>query len=245
MAKGSFRETGILRVVRLIILAPLLVVALRLTTLDPNAQAIRCVDAQSAFEIQDFSVSLPMNPALIIGNQRVRYWAETPNQLGAAPVLKRTIGGLQPHHLDECFPRLIGHYQPGTVFLFLDTEHLIATHSEDLLDSLQGIMEQRSVYGLRFELAVIAPITSPIVSASDRGKFASLKNELRDWSVRTLVTSYLSIDGLHTDDSGEVSPDYFWLNGNTLTHDGYAKLTNWLIALSNERKKELTGIVSK
>ena len=233
-----------LRVVWLIILAPLLVVALRLTTLDPNAQAITCVDVQSAFEIQDFSASLPTNPALIIGNQRVRYWTETPTELGTAPVLKRTIGGFQLHHLDECFPRLIGHYQPDTVFLLLDAEHLIATPYEDLLDSLQGIMEQRSVYGLRFELAVIAPITSPIVSASDRGKFASLKNELRDWSVPTLGTRYLSIDGLYTDDGGEISHDYFWPNGNTLTDDGYAKLTHWLIALSNERKKELTGIVS-
>ena len=70
-------------------------------------------------------------------------------------------------------------------------------------------MEQRSVYGLRFELEVIAPITSPIVTASDRGKFAALKNELRDWSARTLGTRYLSVDGLYTGDNGEVSPDYF------------------------------------
>jgi hypothetical protein len=234
-----------LRVVWLIILAPLLVVAIRLTTLDPNSQAITCLDAQSAFEIQDFSASLPTNPALIIGNQRVKYWVETPNQVGTAPVLKRTIGGLQPHHLDECFPRLIGHYQPGTEFLLLDTEHLTATPSEDLLDSLQGIMEQRSVYGLRFELAIIAPITTSIVSASDRGKFANLKKALRDWSARTLGTRYLSSDGLYAGDNGEVSPDYFWPNGNTPTDEGYVKLTNWLVALSNERKKEFTGIVSK
>ncbi|MGB1334783.1 MAG: hypothetical protein ACPG8D_02575 [Luminiphilus sp.] len=234
-----------LRVVWLIILAPLLVVALRLTALDPNAQAISCLDAQSAFEVQDFSASLPTDPALIIGNQRVKYWADIPSQLGSTPVLKRTIGGLQPHHLNECFPRLVGHYQPSTVFLLLDTERLFTTPAEDLLDSLDGIMEQRSVYGLRFELAVIAPITSPIVSASDRGKFASLKNELKNWSARTLGTRYLSIDGLYTGDNGEVSPNYFWPNGNTLTDDGYAKLTNWLVALSNERKKEFTGIVSK
>ena len=234
-----------LQVVWLIILAPLLVVALRLTAIDPNAQAKTCLDAQSAFETQDFSVAPPANPALIIGNQRVKYWAEIPDQLDTTPAHKRIIGGLQPHHLDECFPRLIGHYQPDTVFLLLDTEHLIATPSEDLLDSLQGIMEQRSVYGLRFELAVIAPITSPIVSALDRGKFANLRNELRDWSARTLGTRYLSIDGLYAGDNGEVSPDYFWLNGNTLTDEGCAKLTNWLVALSNERKKEFTGIVSK
>ena len=175
----------------------------------------------------------------------MKYWAEIPDQLDTTPAHKRIIGGLQPHHLDECFPRLIGHYQPDTVFLLLDTEHLIATPSEDLLDSLQGIMEQRSVYGLRFELAVIAPITSPIVSALDRGKFANLRNELRDWSARTLGTRYLSIDGLYAGDNGEVSPDYFWPNGNTLTDEGCAKLTNWLVALSNERKKEFTGIVSK
>jgi len=226
-----------LRVVWIIILAPLLVVGLRLTALDPNAQPISCVDAQTAFETQDFSASLPANPALIIGNQRVRYWINLPSQLGTLPVLKRTVGGLQPHHLSECFPRLIGHYQPDTVFLVLDTEHLLMTPSEDLIDSLQRIMDQRSVYGLRFELAIIAPITSPAVSASDQGGFSSRKNDLRDWSARTLGTRYLSIDGLFTGNDGEVSPDYFWPNGKTLTEKGYAKLTNWLVALSNERKK--------
>lgn len=226
-----------LRVVWIIILAPLLVVGLRLTALDPNAQPISCVDAQTAFETQDFSASLPANPALIIGNQRVRYWINLPSQLGTLPVLKRTVGGLQPHHLNECFPRLIGHYQPDTVFLVLDTEHLLMTPSEDLIDSLQRIMDQRSVYGLRFELAIIAPITSPAVSASDQGGFSSRKNDLRDWSARTLGTRYLSIDGPFTGNDGEVSPDYFWPNGNTLTEKGYAKLTNWLVALSNERKK--------
>lgn len=226
-----------LRVVWIIILAPLLVVGLRLTALDPNAQPISCVDAQTAFETQDFSASLPANPALIIGNQRVRYWINLPSQLGTLPVLKRTVGGLQPHHLNECFPRLIGHYQPDTVFLVLDTEHLLMTPSEDLIDSLQRIIDQRSVYGLRFELAIIAPITSPAVSASDQGGFSSRKNDLRDWSARTLGTRYLSIDGLFTGNDGEVSPDYFWPNGNTLTEKGYAKLTNWLVALSNERKK--------
>ena len=226
-----------LRVVWIIILAPLLVVGLRLTALDPNAQPISCVDAQTAFETQDFSASLPANPALIIGNQRVRYWINLPSQLGTLPVLKRTVGGLQPHHLNECFPRLIGHYQPDTVFLVLDTEHLLMTPSEDLIDSLQRIMDQRSIYGLRFELAIIAPITSPAVSASDQGGFSSRKNDLRDWSARTLGTRYLSIDGLFTGNDGEVSPAYFWPNGNTLTEKGYAKLTNWLVALSNERKK--------
>ena len=215
-----------LRVVWIIILAPLLVVGLRLTALDPNAQPISCVDAQTAFETQDFSASLPANPALIIGNQRVRYWINLPSQLGTLPVLKRTVGGLQPHHLNECFPRLIGHYQPDTVFLVLDTEHLSMTPSEDLIDSLQRIMDQRSVYGLRFELAIIAPITSPAVSASDQGGFSSRKNDLRDWSARTLGTRYLSIDGLFTGNDGEVSPDYFWPNGNTLTEKSYAKLTN-------------------
>lgn len=100
-----------LQVVWLIIVAALLFVALRLTVLSPDltAQTISCLDAQSAFEIQDFSASLTANPALIIGNQRVKYCAESPNQLGAAPVLQRTIGGLQPHHPNDCFPRFIGH----------------------------------------------------------------------------------------------------------------------------------------
>lgn len=234
-----------LRVVWIATLTPLLVVALRLTALDSDSQTLSCADAQTAFETQDFAVALPQMPALLVGNQRVKHWVNTPTQIGKTPILKRTVPGLEPRQLDECFPRLIGHYQPEIVFLFLDTEGLLRTPTDSLLDSLKGIMRQRTLYTLRFDLTLIAPIISPKLSPADRSRIAKLQSDLEVWSTLTLGTSYLAVDDLVAGTDGEVSPHYFWPDGNTLTSEGYEKLTDRLTSLSNERKKEFTGIVSR
>jgi hypothetical protein len=106
-------------------------------------------------------------------------------------------------------------------------------------------MRQRTLYSLRFDLTVIAPIISPKLSPADRSRIAKLQSDLEVWSSVTLGTSYLAVDDLVADTDGEVSPHYFWPDGNTLTSDGYEKLTDRLVSLSNGRKKEFTGIVSK
>ena len=152
----------------IVAMAPLLVLALRLTIFDPNTRDLSCVAAQNVFEMQDFSSSLPSDVILLTGNQRIKHWSSSPKNFGDSQVLKRTVEGLTPELLNTCFPRLIGHYQPSRVLLFLDTLHASWVDSRALLASLEGIMEQRSVYGLRFDLWVIAPIISPRLSATDR-----------------------------------------------------------------------------
>ena len=233
------------RFIWIVAVVPLIILALRLTVMDPDAQAISCIDAERAFEIQDFPATLPERVALIVGNERVKYWSHSPADLGGDTVLMRTIPGLTPEHLSECFPRLVGHYQPNTIILALDTEQSLQTPRGRLMDSLQGIMDQRSIYGLRFELVVMAPIQSPKLTAMDIQSLSGLEMEIRNWSQQTLGTRLVSLNNLFRDDQGNVSPTYFWPDGTTLTDAGYAKLTDLLVAQSNERKKEFTGIVSK
>ena len=152
--------------------------------------------------------------------------------------------GLTPELLNTCFPRLIGHYQPSRVLLFLDTLQASKSDSDALLASLEGIMEQRSVYGLRFDLWVIAPITSPRLSSTERESLERLISEISEWSEQVLGTHWVSLDKVLEDQAEDTNPHYFWPDGNTLTQEGYQLISQRLITVSEERNKEFTGIVS-
>lgn len=233
------------RVAWILVLAPLVVVALKLTVLDPNAKNISCSQAQEEFEAQDFGEVMPSEPVLLLGNRRVMHWSRVPQKFGNTVVLKRTTAGLSPNNLDACFPRLVGHYQPRSILLFIDTGYALTVTPSDVLSALEGIMDQRAMYELRFELAIIAPIASPRLSSSDRQTLARLNNSLSSWSASKLGTRFISVDHLFQDVDGEVSPKHFWPDGNTLTDRGYAILSDMLVTSAKERKKEFTGIVSK
>ena len=228
----------------IIAVAPLMVLALRLTVFDPNTRDLSCVAAQTVFEMQDFSSSLPSDVTLLTGNQRIKHWSSSPKKIGGSQVLKRTVEGLTPELLNTCFPRLIGHYQPSRVLLFLDTLQASKSDSDALLASLEGIMEQRSVYGLRFDLWVIAPITSPRLSSTERESLERLISEISEWSEQVLGTHWVSLDKVLEDQAEETNPHYFWPDGNTLTQEGYQLISQRLITVSEERNKEFTGIVS-
>ena len=226
-----------LRVVWVVVLAPIVILVLRLSVFDPNARDIDCVDAQTAFEVQDYSGALPEEPVLLVGNQRVKYWTDIPKQLAGQPVLPRTVGGLTPGHLNECFPRLVGYYQPNRLILLLDTEGIATQSVDDVLGDLSGIMAQRSLYGLRFEMTIVVPITSPKVTTARADELNELRSAIKNWSKNTLGTRYLAVDALFSDDMGTVDTTYFWPDGNTLNAEGYKKLTARLVSLSNERQK--------
>ncbi len=228
----------------IIAVAPLMVLALRLTVFDPNTRDLSCVAAQTVFEMQDFSSSLPSDVTLLTGNQRIKHWSSSPKKIGGSQVLKRTVEGLTPELLNTCFPRLIGHYQPSRVLLFLDTLQASKSDSDALLASLEGIMEQRSVYGLRFDLWVIAPITSPRLSSTERESLERLISEISEWSEQVLGTHWVSLDKVLEDQAEDTNPHYFWPDGNTLTQEGYQLISQRLITVSEERNKEFTGIVS-
>ena len=85
-------------------LATLLVLALNLTLLDPANQTASCAQLELEFESEDFKRSIPEAPALIIGNQRVRYWETPPSSLalGRRSADQRQV--LIPALLTNAFP---------------------------------------------------------------------------------------------------------------------------------------------
>ena len=141
-------------------LATLLVLALNLTLLDPANHTASCAQLELEFESEDFKGSIPEAPALIIGNQRVRYWETPPSSLSARASISRSAPGLNPALINRCFPRLVGFYQPSLVVIPVDTAHAVNIDQSELITALKGIIDQRTEYSLDFDLWVMYALKS-------------------------------------------------------------------------------------
>ena len=219
-----------------IALATLLVLALRLTLLDPRNQTSSCAQLELTFESEDFKEALPDDPVLIIGNQRVRYWSTHLTSQKVASVVRRSSPGLNPDRINQCFARLVGFYQPSLVIIPIDTAFAVNADESQLLDALQGIIDQRSEYSLDFELWFIAPITSPRYASTDEAKLEALRKYGAEWASAKANVFWLDLQNNFATDSGRADSKLFWPDGDTLNDAGYQRLTDALITISNRRK---------
>ena len=219
-----------------IALAALLLLALRLTLLDPRTQTSSCAQLELTFESEDFKEALPDDPVLIIGNQRVRYWNARVTSQKVASVVQRSSTGLNPDRINQCFTRVVGFYQPSLVIIPVDTAFAVSADESKLLEALQGIIDQRSEYSLDFELWVIAPITSPRYALTDGAKLGALRMHGAEWASNKVNVLWLDLQNNFSTQSEGADSKLFWPDGNTLNEAGYQRLTDALITISNRRK---------
>ena len=217
-------------------LATLLVLALNLTVLDPANQTVSCTQLELEFESEDFKESLPEAPALIIGNQRVHHWETPPSFVRAQASIRRSAPGLNPSLINQCFPRLVGFYQPSLVVIPVDTTYAVNIDPSELTTELQGIIDQRTEYSLDFDLWVVAPITTPRYELSDKGLLEESRAAGFDWTNDKFKVRWLDLQYNFADETGAADPKLVWPDGDTLNEDGYKRLTDALVAISNERK---------
>lgn len=217
-------------------LATMVVLALKLTILDPANQTASCAQLELEFESEDFEESLPDSPALIIGNQRVRYWYTPPSSIRAQASIRRSAEGLNPALINQCFPRLVGFYQPSLVVIPIDTAHAVNIEPSDLTTALQGIVDQRAEYALDFDLWVIAPITTPRFELTDRAMLEEARAAGVMWADSKFKVRWLDLQYNFSDETGAADPKLVWPDGDTLNDAAYQRLTNALVTISNERK---------
>lgn len=217
-------------------LATLLVLSLKLTLLDPANQTASCAQLELEFESEDFKESIPEAPALIIGNQRVRYWGTPPSSLNARASITRSAPGLNPALINQCFTRLVGFYQPSLVVIPIDTAHAINIDQSELTNALQGIIDQRTEYSLDFDLWVIAPITTPRYESSETAFLEEAREAGVEWADNKFKVRWLDLQYTLIAETGGADSKLVWPDGNTLNEAGYKKLTDALVTISNERK---------
>ena len=217
-------------------LATLLVLALNLTVLDPANQTASCAQLELEFESEDFKESIPEAPALIIGNQRVRYWETPPSSIRTRASIRRSARGLNPSLVNQCFPRLVGFYQPSLVVIPIDTAHAVNIDPSDLTSALQGIVDQRTEYALDFDLWIIAPITTPRYELTDKAMLEEARAAGVAWAENKLKVRWLDLQYKFVDEKGAADPKLVWPDANTLNEAAYQRLTSALVTISNERK---------
>ena len=217
-------------------LATLLVLALNLTVLDPANQTASCAQLELEFESEDFKESLPEAPALIIGNQRVHHWEMPTSFVRAQASIRRSSPGLNPPLINQCFPRLVGFYQPSLVVIPVDTTYAVNIDPSELTTELQGIIDQRTEYSLDFDLWVVAPITTPHYELSDKDSLEEVRAAGFDWANDKFKVRWLDLQYNFADETGAADPKLVWPDGDTLNEAGYKRLTDALVAISNGRK---------
>ena len=216
--------------------ATVLILALKLTILSPAIDTGSCDQLQYEFELEDFQLSLPESPSLVIGGQRVRYWDTPPSLLAGRESIRRSGAGLNLGLIDQCFPRLVGFYQPSLVVIPLDTTYIANIDQSALFEALQGIVDQRTEYSLDFELWVIAPITTPRYALTDSLLLEAVREAGAEWASDKFNVRWLDLEDNFSDESGAADPKLVWPDGNTLNEAGYQRLTDALVTISNERK---------
>ena len=217
-------------------LATLLVLALNLTVLDPANQTASCAQLELEFESEDFKESLPEAPALIIGNHRVHLWETPTSFVRAQASIRRSSPGLNPPLINQCFPRLVGFYQPSLVVIPVDTTYAVNIDPSELTTELQGIIDQRTEYSLDFDLWVVAPITTPHYELSDKDSLEEVRAAGFDWANDKFKVRWLDLQYNFADETGAADPKLVWPDGDTLNEAGYKRLTDALVAISNGRK---------
>ena len=218
----------------LAVAVPVAVMALRLTVLNPSNTNVSCFEAERSFESIDFASAVPERPALLLGNRRVANWQSTPEAMRGHEVVVRTVPGLAIENLDGCFPRLIGHYQPELVVVMIDT---ITDDREvrSALNAIEGIVAQRELYGLFFDLWITPPIETPLSNSGLSAVASGFSESLAQWAASQANVFIVDPSSQLSNEEGLPDATLFWPNGDTLNSAGYKKLQTALQDAINAR----------
>ena len=213
---------------------PVAVMALRLTVLNPSNTNVSCFEAERSFESIDFASAVPERPALLLGNRRVANWQATPEAMRGHEVVVRTVPGLAIENLDGCFPRLVGHYQPELVVVMIDTMN-DEREVRSALNAIDGIVAQRELYGLFFDLWITPPIETPRSTSGLSSVAQGFHDSLAQWAASQANVFIVDPSSQLSNEEGLPDATLFWPNGDTLNSAGYKKLKTALQDAINAR----------
>ena len=213
---------------------PVAVMALRLTVLNPSNTNVSCFEAERSFESIDFASAVPERPALLLGNRRVANWQATPEAMRGHEVVVRTVPGLAIENLDGCFPRLVGHYQPELVVVMIDTMN-DEREVRSALNAIEGIVAQRELYGLFFDLWITPPIETPRSTSGLSSVAQGFHDSLAQWAASQANVFIVDPSSQLSNEEGLPDATLFWPNGDTLNSAGYKKLQTALQDAINAR----------
>lgn len=210
-----------------------------MATLDPSPQA--WADEVEAYVRADTHSTLPANPVVVVGGERVRLWHDLTRDLAPTPVLLRGIGDAIVEDITYYYERLIAFYQPGAVVLLPGTSEFFIRDSksaDDLVGAISALIELDTYHAPERPFYVIAPLKTPlrtqdhpVIDATTEG-LATLARDLPKLRL-------LDANPLLTDSRGSPRARYFRSDGIALNEHGYLRLSTALKSrLEHDRRLE-------
>jgi lysophospholipase L1-like esterase len=208
--------------------------------LDPTPQAWQ----QSLEEIiaADMQASLPEDPVLVVGGQRVRLWKNLPEELAPVPTLLRPLGDATIEDISHYYNRLIGYYQPRVLVIFPGYADLHLRDSkspEDFRRAVKGLLSVDESYDRTRLRVIIVPLMTPLHPGDDERIRAMAQIAA---GLEKEHPNLLSIDpnGLLQAQNGRPDPAFFQSDGINLNSNGYARMA-FLLEDRIRRRSSLAG----
>jgi hypothetical protein len=143
---------------------------------------------------------------------------------------------LKPQLHQAVLLSISGFLSTTPAFAPIDTAFAFNADPSAVLDALQVVTDQRSEYCLDFELSVIAPITTPRYQLTDKTLLDELRLAGSAWAANKVKIHWLDLQYTCTHKGGVPDSRLVWPVCNTLNEACHQRLTDALVAISNERK---------
>ena len=175
----------------------------------------------------DLLLSLPEDPILVVGGQRVRLWRDLPARLQPSATLLRPLGDATLEDLYYHYDRLIGFYRPKILVVFpgyADLHLRDEKSPEEFENALFALLERDSAHGSTIWRYVIAPVQMPL-HPGDRDRIAAMTRRSQNLAARmgrtTIIDPNPALRGL----DGQPDPAFFLMSGINLSSEGYVRIS--------------------
>lgn len=173
----------------------------------------------------DLLLSLPEEPILVVGGQRVRLWHDLPARLQSATLL-RPLGDAKLEDLYYYYDRLIGFYRPKILVIFpgyADLHVRDQKSPEDFENALFALLERDSANGSTIWRYVIAPVQMPF-HPGDRDRIAAITRRSENLAARVGRTTIIDPNPVLRGPDGQPDPALFLMAGINLSSEGYIRI---------------------
>ena len=175
----------------------------------------------------DLLASIPEDPILVVGGERVRLWRDLPARLQPRATLLRPLGDATLEDLHYHYERLIGFYRPKVLVIFPGYAdlHLRDRKSPDGFENaLSALLERDDANGSAIWRYVIAPVQMPL-HPGDEERIAAMTRRSQSLAARIGRTTIIDPNPVLRGLDGQPDPTFFLTGGVNLSNEGYSRIS--------------------
>lgn len=212
----------------LILALPAIIAILTTADLGDQTSNSSCENVRILLEESDQIRISKDSSTLVIGGSVFSEWkTRSAQKLEPTQLRVKASPLFTPTTIAKCFERMVAHYRPVTLVLFLDDVDGLAK-SASTFNALDEIDALRAYWSVSPRFVVVPPAITPALK-SEGSMLRDFERRLVTWTNNRAGTTMLDINTLLSNDQGEVDPLLFWPDGKTLGKKGCKLLQGALL----------------